>query len=117
MKKIGIIGSGIVAKMLAAGLNRHGYLIMLGSNDKAKREQLSKETGLMTGTFEEAASFGELIILAVKGTAAEKVVSTLNEHLSGKTVIDTTNPIADKPPVNGVIQYFSSLEESLMERL
>lgn len=117
MKKIGIIGSGIVAKMLATGLNRHGYLIMLGSNDKAKREQLNKETGLFTGTFEEAASFGEIIILAVKGTAAEKVVSTLIEHLSGKTVIDTTNPIADKPPVNGVIQYFSSLEESLMERL
>jgi 8-hydroxy-5-deazaflavin:NADPH oxidoreductase len=117
MKKIGIIGSGIVAKMLADGLNRHGYLIMLGSNDKAKREQLNKETGLFTGTFEEAASFGEIIILAVKGTAAEKVVSTLKEQLSGKTVIDTTNPIADKPPVNGVIQYFSSLEESLMERL
>jgi hypothetical protein len=117
MKKIGIVGSGIVAKMLAAGLNKHGYLIMLGSNDKVKREQLNKETGLFTGTFEEAASFGEIIILAVKGTAAEKVISTIKEQLSGKTVIDTTNPIADKPPVNGVIQYFSSLEESLMERL
>jgi 8-hydroxy-5-deazaflavin:NADPH oxidoreductase len=117
MKKIGIIGSGIVAKMLSAGLNRYGYWVMLGSNDKAKRELLNKETGLTTGTFEEAASFGEIIILAVKGTAAEKVVSTLKEQLSGKTVIDTTNPIADKPPVNGVIQYFSSLEESLMERL
>lgn len=32
-------------------------------------------------------------------------------------MIDSTNPIADKPPVNGVIQYFTSLEDSLMERL
>jgi predicted dinucleotide-binding enzyme len=117
MKKIGIIGSGIVAKMLATGLNRHGYSVMLGSGDKEKREKLNKETGLMTGSFEESALFGEIIILAVKGTSAEKVVSTLKEQLSGKTVIDTTNPIADKPPVNGVIQYFTSLEESLMERL
>jgi len=117
MKKIGIIGSGIVAKMLATGLSRHGYSVMLGSGDKEKRESLKKETGLVTGSFEEAALFGETIILAVKGTAAEKVVSTLKELLSGKTVIDTTNPIADKPPVNGVIQYFTSLEESLMERL
>jgi len=37
--------------------------------------------------------------------------------LSGKTVIDTTNPIADAPPVNGVLRFFTSLDESLMERL
>jgi len=117
MKKIGIIGSGIVAKMLATGLSRHGYSVMLGSGDKEKRELLKKETGLVTGSFEEAALFGETIILAVKGTAAEKVVSSLKGQLAGKTVIDTTNPIADKPPVNGVIKYFTSLEESLMERL
>ena len=38
-------------------------------------------------------------------------------NLNGKTVIDTTNPIADAPPVNGVLQYFISQNESLMERL
>jgi 8-hydroxy-5-deazaflavin:NADPH oxidoreductase len=117
MKKIGIIGSGIVAKMLATGLNSHGYSIMFGSGSKEKREKLNQETGLKAGSFEEAASYGEIVILAVKGTAVEKVVSALKGQLSGKTVIDTTNPIDDKPPVNGVIQYFTSLEESLMERL
>src|SRR5262245_14411564 len=30
---------------------------------------------------------------------------------------DATNPIAEAPPQNGVLQYFSSLDESLMERL
>jgi predicted dinucleotide-binding enzyme len=39
------------------------------------------------------------------------------ENLAGKTVIDTTNPIADKPPVNGVLSFFTSLDDSLMERL
>jgi predicted dinucleotide-binding enzyme len=38
-------------------------------------------------------------------------------NLKGKTVIDTTNPIADAPPVNGVLRFFTSLDDSLMERL
>jgi predicted dinucleotide-binding enzyme len=38
-------------------------------------------------------------------------------NLAGKIVIDTTNPIADAPPVHGVLQYFTSPNESLMERL
>ena len=38
-------------------------------------------------------------------------------NLAGKTVIDVTNPIADAPPVNGVLKYFTSLDGSLMEQL
>jgi 8-hydroxy-5-deazaflavin:NADPH oxidoreductase len=106
-----------VAKALARGFIKHGYLVMIGSRDSAKRERLLNETGALTGTFEEAALFGEIVILSVKGIAAESVISSLSGILSGKTVIDTTNPIAEKPPVNGVIQYFTSLEESLLERL
>jgi 8-hydroxy-5-deazaflavin:NADPH oxidoreductase len=117
MKKIGIIGSGVVGKVLATGLQKHAYHVMLGSGDKAKRELFTKETGISTGTFDEAAAFGDIVIIAVKGNIAENVVSGLASKLSGKIVIDATNPIAEKPPVNGVIQYFTSLENSLMERL
>ena len=39
------------------------------------------------------------------------------EHTRGKTIIDVTNPIADTPPVNGVLKYFTTLDDSLMERL
>jgi len=117
MKKIGIVGSGEVAKALAKGLIRHNYQVMIGTGNKSKYEQLHKETGASTGTFAESAVFGEIVVLAVKGTAAEKVISSIADKLSDKTVIDTTNPLADKPPVNGVLHYFTSLEESLMERL
>jgi 8-hydroxy-5-deazaflavin:NADPH oxidoreductase len=117
MKKIGIIGSGVVAKMLATGLLKHGYPVMVSSRDQSKREELKKETGALTGTFEETAVYGDIVILAVKGTVAEELIRSLAVKLSGKTVIDTTNPIADKPPVNGVISYFTSFDESLMERL
>jgi 8-hydroxy-5-deazaflavin:NADPH oxidoreductase len=117
MKKIGILGSGVVAKTLASGFGKKGYEIMIGSSDGTKREELKKSTGALTGTFKEVAAFGDIIVFAVKGTAGESVISSLSQELSGKIVIDTTNPIAERPPVNGVIHFFTSLGESLMERL
>ena len=38
-------------------------------------------------------------------------------NLAGKPVIDATNPIADAPPTNGVLKFFTSLDASLMEDL
>ena len=38
-------------------------------------------------------------------------------NLNEKTIMDATNPIAEAPPVNGVLQFFTSLDDSLMERL
>lgn len=58
-----------------------------------------------------------MAVLCVKGTAAEKVIQKIKQEISGKTVIDATNPIADAPPQNGVLKYFTNHDESLMERL
>jgi predicted dinucleotide-binding enzyme len=59
-----------------------------------------------------------MVVLAIKGTAALEAVRAAGPaNLAGKTVMDVTNPIADAPPVNGVIKFFSTLDESLMERL
>jgi predicted dinucleotide-binding enzyme len=70
------------------------------------------------GTFAEAAQFGELVVLAVKGTATHEALELAGKsNVAGKTVIDATNPIADAPPVNGVLKFFTNLDESLMERL
>ena len=70
------------------------------------------------GSFEETAQYGEIIILAVKGTKAKSAVELAGvKNLNGKTVIDTTNPIADAPPINGVIQLFTGPNDSLMEQL
>jgi predicted dinucleotide-binding enzyme len=49
--------------------------------------------------------------------AAEALRIAGPEHLAGKTVIDATNPIAEAAPVNGVLRYFTDLNESLMEKL
>lgn len=56
-------------------------------------------------------------MLAVKGSVAEEVLSLAGDGMAGKVIMDTTNPIAPKPPENGVLSYFTSLDNSLMERL
>ena len=71
-----------------------------------------------TGSFADAAAFGELIVLAVKGKAAAEVLSLAGAvNLTGKAVIDACNPIEDAPPVNGVLPFFTTYNESLMEKL
>jgi len=119
-KKIGVIGSGIVGQTLANGFVKHGYDVMIGTNTAGKYEELKVKTNgkAKLGSFADTAKFGEIVVIAVKGTGAEAAVKSAGVvNLKGKTVIDTTNPIAEAPPVNGVIQYFTQLNDSLMERL
>src|SRR5512134_1983436 len=103
-RKIGIIGSGTVGLTLANGFLKHGFEVTIGTNTASKRDELKSKTNgkVKVGSFEDAAKFGETIVLCTKGTGAEtalKIAGIVN--LKGKTVIDTTNPIADAPPVNG----------------
>lgn len=117
--KVGVLGSGDVAKTLAGGLITHGHDVMIGSRTPAKlADWASRNPKALSGTFADAAQFGELIVLAVKGTAAHDALRLAGaSNLAGKAVIDATNPIADAPPVNGVLKFFTDLDESLMERL
>lgn len=121
MKKIGIIGSGAVGKALAKGFLKHGYPTTIASRSDEKRKTLSAEIGgnIQTADFTETAKNADIVILAVKGDAAKEAIGQCGAaNLSGKTVIDTTNPISSTtPPKNGVIHYFSSLNNSLMEDL
>jgi 8-hydroxy-5-deazaflavin:NADPH oxidoreductase len=118
--KVGILGSGVVGQTLANGFIKHGHQVQIGTSNPGKlNDWLSNSsTKGSVGSFADAASYGELIILAVKGTAALNVLEKAGEkNLNGKTVIDTTNPIADAAPVNGVLKFFTDLNSSLMEEL
>ena len=120
MTRIGVLGSGAVGQTLADGFLKHGYEVMRGTREPAKLTEWKSGAGDKgsVGTFAEAARFGQIVVLAVKGGAAEAVLDACGaEALAGKTVIDTTNPIAEKPPVHGVLPFFTTLDESLMERL
>ncbi|HVV84858.1 MAG TPA: NAD(P)-binding domain-containing protein [Kofleriaceae bacterium] len=120
MTKVAILGSGTVGDALAKGFLGDGHQVMRGTREPAKLAAWQKEAGAnaSVGTFADAAAWGELVVLAVKGTAAEACVDQAGaKNLAGKTVIDATNPIADAPPDHGVLRYFTTFDQSLMERL
>jgi 8-hydroxy-5-deazaflavin:NADPH oxidoreductase len=117
--RIGVLGSGIVGTTLAGGFLAHGHEVMIGSREPAKlADFVRRNRGARAGTPEETAKFAEMGVLAVKGTAAAAMIRAAGAaHLAGKPLIDATNPLADAPPVNGVLQFFTALDDSLMERL
>jgi predicted dinucleotide-binding enzyme len=117
--KVAILGSGDVGQTLAAGFLKHGHAVMIATRTPGKLAEWGKKNpAARIGGSEEAARFAEAIVLAAKGTAArEALLGAGIANLAGKVVIDATNPIADAPPVNGVLKYFTNLDDSLMERL
>jgi predicted dinucleotide-binding enzyme len=117
--KIGVLGSGIVGKVLATGFLKHGHEVMVGTRTPDKlKEWTGQNPRGRTGSSDAAAQFADLVALAVNGNAsADTLRAAGGANLAGKIVIDATNPIADAPPVNGVLRFFTDINESLMERL
>ena len=116
---VGIIGSGVVAQALGDGFVKHGYAVMLGTREASKLSAWqAKNPAGRVGNFSDTARFGELLVLAVKGSVAADALRTAGaENLEGKTIIDACNPISDEPPVDGVMKFFTGPNESLMQQL
>src|SRR5689334_16070695 len=116
MSKIAVLGSGQVGEVLANGFLKHGHDVMRGSRDVAKLSAWKNGAGpkAQVGTFDVAAKWAQTVVLAVKGSAAEAAIEQAGvANLAGKTVIDATNPIADAPPENGVLRFYTDLNQSL----
>lgn len=119
--KVGIIGSAIVGQTLARAFTNEGHQAVLGTRNPNKKELdefKSKNPSVRVATFEESASGAELIVLAAAGTVVEEAIRMAGlHHFTNKVVIDTTNPIDNQAPVNGVLRYFTEINASLMERI
>ena len=113
---VAILGSGQVGDALTKGFLKYGHAVMRGSRDVAKLDTWKDRCRI--GTFAEAAAWGDMIVLAVKGSVAESALEQAgHQNLAGKVIVDATNPIADAKPDHGVLRYFTNANESLMERL
>jgi 8-hydroxy-5-deazaflavin:NADPH oxidoreductase len=103
---IGILGTGDVGKSLAAGLQKPGNRVMLGSRspqgDTLQKWLSLSGKGAKAGSFAEAAKFGEVVIIATLWSGTENALALAGkENLAGKVVIDATNPLvfsAGRPP-------------------
>ena len=118
MAKVGILGSGVVGQTLAQGFKQHGYEVRIGSRTPAKLASFTESSGIPAGTFEAVGAWGELLVLAVHGMAAQDALTLAGaKNHRGKTVIDTTNPLTRDPPVDDVLKVFTGPNESLLELL
>lgn len=98
MKKIGILGTGMVGQTIGKKLISLGYEVMMGSrtpdNEKAGTWVLAMGKNAHQGTFADAAKFGEIIFLCTKGEATLEILKLAGiQQFIGKTVIDISNPL------------------------
>src|SRR3989440_12225849 len=103
--KVGILGSGEVGQALGRGFASRGHDVKIASRDP-KSEALvtwQKQTKgkNSTGTFEETAKHGEILVLASLGRAVEEVLRLAGPpNMAGKGVIDTTKALDDSQGSN-----------------
>jgi predicted dinucleotide-binding enzyme len=94
--KVGVLGSGDVGKVLAGGFLGLGHAVKIGSRDPEKlREWVATAgDGASAGTFEEAAKFGDILVLATLGTGTQSALELAGkDNFANKVLIDATNPL------------------------
>jgi len=119
--KVGVLGSGDVGRVLAAGFLKVGHAVRIGSRspEKLKDWVAGAGEGASAGTFAEAAQFGDILVLATRGNATLNAIEMAGTgNFAGKTVIDATNPldIANGAPKLSV-GFNDSLGEQVQRRL
>jgi len=96
--RIGILGSGDVGRALGRGFASRGYLVKIGSRtpNSNKLRDWMKQAGkfVSVGSFADAATYGDFVVLATLGTAVEEVIDLAGASaLEGKLLIDVAVPL------------------------
>ena len=93
---IAVIGTGDVGGALGPEFAAQGHTIVYGSRDpqRGKVKELVEKTGDLASatTPAEAAAQADIVVLAVPGLMVEEITKSLGD-LSGKIIIDPTNPL------------------------
>ena len=115
--KIGILGSGDVGKSLARAFSATGNEVKIGSRSPEKLADFAaKNKGVSAATFKETAQFGDIIVLATLGKAAEEAIKIADKaNFKGKVLIDATNPLEFEP--GKAPKLFVGHTDSLGERV
>jgi predicted dinucleotide-binding enzyme len=108
---IAVIGTGNVGMALGTEFGQQGHTIVYGSRSPLglKALDLAKKTegDASTATPVDAAAKATIIVLAVPGMVVEDVVVGLGD-LSGKIIIDATNPLLS----NEALEFSMGVETS-----
>jgi len=110
---IAIIGAGNVGTALAGALARAGHRVTISAAHPEHAEDAAKATGAVSAdTNHDAVAAGDVVILAVPGTAVGAIVDEVGNELSGKVVVDVSNRPTPDPSSSG-----SSAAEELQARV
>lgn len=92
--KIGIIGTGKIGGTLAELWAKAGYQVLISSRHPEQLQELAKRLGpkVRAGTPQEAAAFGDVVVISVPYGALPQVGRDYAKELKGKVVLDTGNP-------------------------
>lgn len=93
---IGIIGSGIVAKTLAAGFADKGHSVVVGTRSPGKLSEWLATAGpnVTEGSFADAVRHGEVVIISVNAENTRSAIEISGrDEFRGKVVIDVSNPM------------------------
>jgi len=97
-RRIGIIGSGAMGGATGIQLARAGHEILFSSRNPQELTELVGAAGSRTraGYPQEAATFGDVVLIAVPYGALPQVGRDYAPLMAGKIVIDCGNPRADR---------------------
>lgn len=88
--RIGTLGNGMMAEALASGWVRAGHEVMIGGRSVERAAEAAGRVGAVAGTLEEAAAYGEVVLLAVPAASAVQVARLVGRD---RTLVDCTNAV------------------------
>lgn len=91
--RIGILGAGVMADALGTRWAAAGHEVVVAGRTEAKARALAEKWGARSGTFREAAEFGDVVLVAVLYQGIDHTLAEVGDALRGKPVIDCTNPV------------------------
>jgi 8-hydroxy-5-deazaflavin:NADPH oxidoreductase len=92
--RIGVLGTGMVGRTLAARFVELGHEVTIGTRDPESTRGRGEEPPAALATFAEAASGADLVVNAVNGGATLEVLRLAGaDHLTGTVVLDASNPL------------------------
>ncbi len=97
--KVGFIGAGRMGTAIGTGLAKAGYQVMLSSRKPEALKDLVAGMGpnAQAGTVEQAAAFGDIVVLVVPYSAMPGIAKQIGPVLARKQlVLDVSNPISPR---------------------